>query len=739
MEQGVIDVLNKGLLFVPTKNFFPRDTFIQSLKKLEKNITLTTFFQGRPITSNNRAFQAPSSFVPPILFDNTKDTIKRLNLITKKILDEQSLDTDNNIKIFHESNLTDTERVTLRKLSKDDSIIIKPSDKGGSIVVMGKQYYIDECLRQLGDQNYYKKLDNPIYIDNIKPINNILKELVKEKYLTDAQFEFLCSKTDCRPRIFYILPKVHKEVGSWPSPYMPPGRPIVSDCSSESYLVSQYIDSFLTPLSNKHPSYLKDTTDFLLKVTNKPIPENVLLVTGDVTSLYTNMNLNRTLASVKRIFSTYPDPTRPDKYLLQLLDITLKNNDFVFNNQVYVQTCGIAMGKKYAPSLANIYLINFDLVLAGGFEGIVPIFPFRFLDDIFFLWGGTTEQLFKFQNYLNTIIPGIKITFNFNREHIDFLDTTIYKCKLTSSTVLHSRVFFKPTDNHQLLHMKSFHPPHTFLGILKSQFLRFKRLSSTQVDYELVCQILIKSLSERGYTVRTFNKLKNEIWPPFRTLNLQWKGDLPLARSEPCGIRKCLTCLTIQNKDTFESSTYNKTYPILTNCNCNSRNLIYLITCSLCEKQYVGETGNPLRNRLNNHRSDIKTKKPTSVALHFNLEGHSYKNLQIIPIEILNPNQNSIEYRRAREFHWQKTLGTIFPLGLNNYPIDPKTPLLFHLNNPPPKKLIPIVLPFCSLSARLAHEWKQICGQDRMLCDCRFLTAYKNGSNIKKFLVRSKL
>jgi len=520
---------------------------------------------------------------------------------------------------------------------------------------------------------------------------------------------------------------------------MPPGRPIVSDCNSESYLISQYIDSFLTPLSNKHPSYLKDTNDFLLKVTNKPIPENVLLVTGDITSLYTNMNLNRTLATVKQIFSTYPDQTRPDEQLLNLLEITLKNNDFTFNNQTYLQTCGIAMGKKYAPSLANIYLINFDLILSRGLDGVIPIFPFRFLDDVFFLWGGTPDQLSKFQDHLNKIIPGIKITFNYGKEHIDFLDTTIYKCTLPQYTVLHSRVFFKPTDNHQLLHMKSFHPTHTFRGILKSQLLRFKRLSSTYIDYEVVCNILFDSLKTRGYEERVFGRLKFEIWPPYRPLRLQWDGDLPSARAGPCGSNKCLTCKAIQNQDKFESYTHNKTYPILTNSNCNSQNLIYLITCSLCDKQYVGETSNPLRTRLNQHRSDIKTKKPTSIALHFNSEEHSYQNLQIVPIEIIDPRQDSVEYRRNREFYWQRTLGTIFPLGLNNYPFDPQTPNLYQLNNPPPKKLIPIVLPFCSLSTSLAHKWKNICNRDPMLRNCRFLTAYKNNANIKSRLVRSKL
>jgi hypothetical protein len=39
--------------------------------------------------------------------------------------------------------------------------------------------------------------------------------------------------------------------------------------------------------------------------------------------------------------------------------------------------------------------------------------------------------------------------------------------------------------------------------------------------------------------------------------------------------------------------------------NCKTANVIYLISCKVCNKQYVGETKLP----LNKHRSDWKTRK----------------------------------------------------------------------------------------------------------------------------------
>ena len=95
--------------------------------------------------------------------------------------------------------------------------------------------------------------------------------------------------------------------------------------------MSQYIDTFINPLSIKHTTYLKNTYDFISKIRNKTVPTEGFLVTGDVSALYTNMLHDRTLSCVENIFKKYPDPLRPDKHLIELLKITLKNNDFQFN------------------------------------------------------------------------------------------------------------------------------------------------------------------------------------------------------------------------------------------------------------------------------------------------------------------------------------------------------------------------------------------------------------------------
>ena len=409
-------------------------------------------------------------------------------------------------------NLTPSERSAIAELRRNSDIVIKPADKGSATVVVDRSAYITEAYRQLHNPHYYRKLDRAIYPDNINRINPVLQQMCDDGHITAKQLSYLCAKPTDGHRKFYVLPKIHKPRDKWPQPNrMPEGRPIVSDSGSESYRVSEFIDYYITPLSILHPSYIKDTSDFIAKIRLQHVPKNALLVTADVTALYTNMDIPRTLEIVRETLLQHPETNRPDDYILRLLEITLYNNDFEFNGEFYLQTCGTAMGKSYAPGLANLYMKKVDDAAIAG-HAVHPRLYHRFLDDIFFVWADTVQQLLDFQAFLNGIIPGISITFSWSEEHVDFLDTTVYKEYGSDDDILLTKVHFKATDTHQLLHRGSFHPRHTTIGILKSQLLRFRRISSCRADYDEACNVLFASLGRRQYSARCMRRMKSTVW-----------------------------------------------------------------------------------------------------------------------------------------------------------------------------------------------------------------------------------
>jgi len=106
----------------------------------------------------------------------------------------------------------------------------------------------------------------------------------------------------------------------------------------------------------------------------------------------------------------------------------------------------------------------------------------------------------------------------------------------------------------------------------------------------------------------------------------------------PCQHPRCMTCrVHLLCSPTFKSNyPRNKTiYHICHSFSCKSTNIVYLITCTKCRKQYVGCTTEQLNTRINHHRSCIINHKTTFIHKHFNLPDHSITHLQVQPIEPL--------------------------------------------------------------------------------------------------------
>ena len=104
--------------------------------------------------------------------------------------------------------------------------------------------------------------------------------------------------------------------------------------------------------------------------------------------------------------------------------------------------------------------------------------------------------------------------------------------------------------------------------------------------------------------------------------------------SRPCNISRCLTVTLITSSTTFTSKITRKTY-ILHNLSCHSHNVIYLNTCSLCSKQYVGLTSQTLRKRFNTHRVSINNDGGDAVAKHFNLPRRNINHAKFTPTDQL--------------------------------------------------------------------------------------------------------
>lgn len=76
-----------------------------------------------------------------------------------------------NWSIQSPDNMNGEERRGLIELKNDASIVIKNSDKGGNIVIMNDEDYVDEIERQCKDESTYMRLTNNLLPDLISELN----------------------------------------------------------------------------------------------------------------------------------------------------------------------------------------------------------------------------------------------------------------------------------------------------------------------------------------------------------------------------------------------------------------------------------------------------------------------------------------------------------------------------------------------------------------------------------------
>ena len=117
----------------------------------------------------------------------------------------------------------------------------------------------------------------------------------------------------------------------------------------------------LSPLSESVYT-IKNTKYFVEKLKKEHIPNDHLLVSSDVKSLFTNVPLDETIGIIlNRIYDKNEISTGITKSeMKELLNLCTKSVHFKFDGNIYVQNDGVAMRLPLGPVLANIFMVELE-------------------------------------------------------------------------------------------------------------------------------------------------------------------------------------------------------------------------------------------------------------------------------------------------------------------------------------------------------------------------------------------
>jgi hypothetical protein len=360
-------------------------------------------------------------------------------------------------------NLSTPQQKALNRLRKCKHLIFKAADKGSGICVLTPQQYTDEAMKQLNNPTNYMALDSNPIPDIQRRINSTIEKHVYTGAIPKKTANILPTPK-AQPAKFYLLPKVHKNINN------PPGRPIMAGNSNPTERISEYVDYHLKPHLNQIPSYIKDTNHFLEICRNLELPPDAKLVTLDVSSLYTNILHKDGIYAIGEFMSKFSD-VKTTNMIKDLTQLILNSNVFEFDGQLYIQLQGTAMGSKFAPSYASIYMHFFETTHLPN-APVKPLLWKRFIDDVFAIFTCSDKELENFMQWINGVHSSIKFTSYSNSAGVPFLDTfaTIKNGKIIT------KPFTKETDTKQYILPTSCHPQHIIKSIPYSQALRIERI-----------------------------------------------------------------------------------------------------------------------------------------------------------------------------------------------------------------------------------------------------------------------
>ena len=127
-----------------------------------------------------------------------------------------------------------------------------------------------------------------------------------------------------------------------------------------AYDLSAYLANILSPLTGNSGFTVTNSAHFVSTISSETILDNVSMVSFDVESLFTNVPIAATVQTVLQKLED--DPSLADRTTLKpaqitdLLNFVLRSTYFQYNESIYEQLEGVAMGSPVSAVIANLIL-----------------------------------------------------------------------------------------------------------------------------------------------------------------------------------------------------------------------------------------------------------------------------------------------------------------------------------------------------------------------------------------------
>ena len=122
---------------------------------------------------------------------------------------------------------------------------------------------------------------------------------------------------------------------------------------------------------------------------------------------------------------------------------------------------------------------------------------------------------------------------------------------------------------------------------------------------------------------------------------------------------KVFVPVTLRLSDHYSFKNVDKTFTLKTSFSCDSANLIYVVICSGCQEEYIGETGlgkSKLRDRVRIYKQHIRQQEYQQLKIEEHLRSWGRDKFTIFPLFLMRSDDKHL--RRSYQERFQKRFNT---------------------------------------------------------------------------------
>ena len=583
---------------------------------------------------------------------------------------------------------------SLKALGRNKEVIVTRPDKGRGVVLLDRKTYVQKMDELISDRTKFSEIKESIQVYSLRvedKINNFLRKLKNMSLLPDETYKKLYA-TGSGPGILYGLPKTHK--ANFASNYQL--RPIFAAYNAASYKLAKFLVPVLAPFTTGE--YTVDNSfTFCQKICSVENANHLFMTSFDIESLFTNIPLYETInICLNYLFPNDSSTTLglSRKLFKTLLEHSVLNSFFLFNNRIFKQIEGLGMGLPLGPTFANIFMCYHEkLWLRECPDHFKPVFYTRYVDDTFVLF--RDESHYKlFLNYINSKHVNINFTVETESSNsLSFLDVNVsrFNNKFITS------VYRKPTFSGQGISFFSFTPFLFKLNAIKTLVFRSYSICSNYHDMHkefnflkdffvsngfpanLILSVIKHFLDRRinNTTITTTTTVPDEATEHIKYISLPFFGpQSEKLKNEILSLfNKYCSHFTIKvilsnNFKIGSFFNYKDKLPL-----CSRSSVVYKFNCSLCGTTYVGSTSRTLCLRTAEHKGiSCRTGRPLTAPPHSAIRLHC-EQVHDVPVKaenfsILDSTQNTVSLRILESLYIQKLkpelndTNSAFPLNI---------------------------------------------------------------------------